>query len=506
MAPRAKKEQPGKITTVTYELPYNIEAENFVLGSMLMDEDSADLGMTSLTDDLFSGEEPRNVLVYNAMKELYERKEPITLVTVTNVLITNKTEKDAGGIGYLKKLVDSVVAQEDIEHYIRILKDHLLLRKFLIEAHDIEQQYAEGSVSDINSFVSASYQRLERIANQREVGSFTHASLIADQVREQIRRESDRGNKNLTGVDTGYQRLNQITHGWQNGDFIVLAARPSVGKTAFALNLILNATTSTNRPVAFFSCEMGADQIMKRFVAARARVDNEKIMTGDLYGTDKAKVEQAIEEIKNMKIFIDDTPNPKLGDLAAKARKMKAQHPDLCLIVVDYLNLLTTETKHDSRANEVSMITRTLKEIARSLEVPLIALCQLNRNVDNQEGHVPMLSNLKESGSIEQDADLALLMYRHDYYTNQGVPSKASKFESNSEYVQKINAQIEESNKKDKKSNISNVTINIAKNRNGRTGNVTLLFTKSYSLFDTPSIDYEREHAREDGDYDPDEE
>lgn len=503
MSPRIKKDQANKITGISYELPYNLEAENFVLGAMMVDPEAVDIGMTSLSDDLFSGQEPRNILVYNAMKELYERKEKIGVVTVVDVLITNKTEKDVGGTEYLRSLVDTVVSHEDIGHYIRILKDHLLLRNFLKEAHSIEQQYAEGSVSDISSFVSASYQRLERIANQREVGDFTHAGFIAEQVREQIRRESDRGNKNLTGIDTGYRRLNELTHGWQKGDFIVLAARPSVGKTAFALNLILNATTSTNRPVAFFSCEMGADQIMKRFVAARARVDNEKIMIGNLYGTDKAKVDQAIDEIKNMKIYIDDTPNPKLGDLVAKARKMKAQHPDLCLIVVDYLNLLTTETKHDSRANEVAMITRTLKEIARSLEVPLIALCQLNRNVDSQEGHVPMLSNLKESGSIEQDADLALLMHRSDYYTGQGIASKASKFDK-SEYAQKINEQVEAANKK-ANNNISTVNINIAKNRNGQTGKVVLLFSKNYSLFDNPSPEYQDKLDREEsGDIDPD--
>jgi replicative DNA helicase len=233
-------------------------------------------------------------------------------------------------------------------------------------------------------------------------------------------------------------------------------------------------------------------------------VNLENIQTGDLYGNESVKITSALEQIKNTKIYFDDTPNQMLGDIVAKSRKLQAAHPDLCAIFVDYLNLITTgeASSFDSRAQEVSLITRTLKELARSLNIPIIALAQLNRDVDKTDQKIPSLSNLKESGSIEQDADMVLLMYRKDYYTSMGqsVNAKEKGYGAQSEFTKNVQAQVDNAKAMGKDTgNISTVQILLAKNRNGRTGQITLLFSKNYQRFDNPSPEMEKSEARING-------
>ncbi len=477
-----------------FTLPSNVEAERSVLGAMLLDPNACAVALASLTDASFSGVDKRNVLVFKAMSELANHKMPIDAQTVTDELINLKTIDDAGGPEYLLELGNSPISPDNIDHYINIIKDQAVLREFLVKMSSIQDSYASGDVPDIGDFISSSSQSLNDIASRRTVGDFKKADVISEAVRQQIENEANRSTRGLTGVDTGYTRLNKFTHGWQKGDFIVIAARPSVGKTAFALNLALHATNYKDKPVAFFSCEMGADQIMKRLISAVSHVNSENIQTGELTQKEMEKISNAIDAIKHTKLFIDDTANPMLGDLIAKARKLKAAEPDLSLIVIDYLNLIVTEQHYDSRAQEVSQITRGLKELARDLHIPVIALAQLNRDVDQNEGHVPMLSNLKESGSIEQDADLALLMYREDYYTSTGQGTIKPHGFANNDYTKQLNTQVQaaQAQGNQKASDISVVSIAIAKNRNGRTGTFTLLFSKNYSLFDNPSPEMEQ--------------
>jgi len=488
----------------TVALPNNVEAERTVLGSMLMDPDAAAVGIASLSDASFSGAEKRNLIVFQAMEELAKRKQLIDIPGVTNELINLKTIEDAGGSDYLLDLVNSAISPDNIDHYIKIVKDQAVLRDFLLKMNEIQDSYKNGNMADIGEFVASSSQALEDIASKRTVGEFKDSATIAQAVQTQIIQESKRTNRGLTGVDTGFPRLNQYTHGWQKGDLVVIAARPSVGKTAFALNLLVNGSRYRDQPVAFFSCEMGADQIMKRLISSDALVNAEDIQTGNLLEKDLEKIDHSVKRLSNTKIYIDDTANPMLGDLMAKARKLKAAHPDLAMVVIDYLNLITTETHYDSRANEVSQITRSLKELARSLKMPIIALAQLNRDVEQNEGRVPMLSNLKESGSIEQDADMVLLMYRADYYRNLGIAdnqgSKGKNFANNS-YTQQLeqNVQAQKANAGKDPNSVSVVTFSVAKNRNGRTGAVTLLFEKAHSRFNSPSLEMEKAEAKKNG-------
>jgi replicative DNA helicase len=479
-------------------LPSNIEAERSVLGAMLMDDNAVAVALSSLTENTFSDVDPRNKLVFQAIKELGDRHLPVDPTTVTDELINTKTIDDAGGADYLLELVESSISPDNIDHYIKIVKDQAVLRNFLLTMDGIKKDYAEGSATDIGEFIASSSQKLESIASERSVGEFKSAEVLAEIISRQIDLESNNTNRRLTGVDTGYRRLNNFTHGWQKDDLIVVAARPSVGKTAFALNLAYNGTIYQGKTVAFFSAEMSSAQLMKRLTASVALVNSEDIQTGSLTPKDRVKVATALGQIGKTKLYFDDTPNPKLGDLLAKARKLKAAQPDLSLIVIDYLGLIEMEERPESRVQEVSQVTRSLKELARSLHVPVIILAQLNRDVDQTDSKVPMLSNLRESGSIEQDADLVLLMYRNDYYNslNQNVKPKGI---VNNEYSKHLQDQVTAQNQvagADKTGNISVVQILVAKNRNGKTGEVTLLFSKNYSKFDNPSPEMESQQAR----------
>jgi replicative DNA helicase len=478
-------------------LPHNSEAEKAVLGALLTDKDAAAVCLATLKEDRFF--EQKNQLIFRAATEVTAHGTAIDVTTITAQLKNMKLFDDAGGTDYLFELVQSNISPDNIDHYVKIVKDMSVLREFLLKNKEIQDKYAQGGIEDVGAFLEVSVHELDEIASHRTVGEFKPAGEVAETVRQQIIMSSNNANKGLIGVDTGYKRLNKFTHGWRKGDFIVIAARPSVGKTAFAINLAYNAAIRTNRPVAFFSCEMSADQIMGRMISANAMVNSEHIQTGSLIGPEQAKVASSVEDLKKLNLYFDDTANPLLGDLIAKARKLKAAHPDLCLIVIDYLNLITTEGKYDSRVQEVSLITRSLKELARSLELPVIALAQLNRAVEDNADQIPMLSNLKESGSIEQDADIVLMMHRKDYYDSIGAKGKENTNKESS-YVQAANQQVKAAKASGKdKNGISVVNFQVAKNRNGQTGQFILMFSKNVSRFDDPKIEFEQQVATEEG-------
>jgi replicative DNA helicase len=477
-------------------LPHNEEAEKAVLGALLTDSDAAAVVLASLVEDNFFSE--KNRLVFKAGLEISNQQSIIDPTTMTAELKNMKVFEDVGGADYLMELVQSCINPDNIDHYIKIVKDQAVLRNYLLRMKSFEDAYAQGGIDDIGAFIQQSTAELTQIAAGRTIGEFKPASEIAEAVSKQIAMAANQGNKSLIGVDTGYTRLNKFTHGWQKGDLIVLAARPSVGKTAFAINLAFNAANHEKKPVAFFSCEMDGGQIMRRLISSESMVNSEHIQTGDLRGPEMAKIASAVDNLKKTTLYFDDTANPKLGDLLAKARKLKSAHPDLCLIVIDYLNLISPEGKYSSRQEEVSLVTRSLKQLARDLKVPVIALAQLNRNVEQNEGQVPMLSNLKESGSIEQDADIVILMYRTDY--QQAIGLKGKEKPDHSPYVQNLTDHVKEAKAAGQdKNGISVVNFSIAKNRNGRIGNLVLMFSKNFSRFDNPQPGFEQKAAAANG-------
>lgn len=476
-------------------LPSNVEAERCVLGSMLISTGAASIALAALQEDYFSDADPRNKIIFHAMKELADKSTAIDAQTVNDQLILTKLKEEAGSPDYLFDLVSQSINPNNVDHYINLVRDQGVLRNYLVKMEEIKKAYIDGKIENVGDFLTTSTNNLEQISNSRAIGGFKTAKEVGSIVKNRINLEKNRANKKLSGVDTGYITLNEYTHGWQPGSLVIIAARPSVGKTAFAINLAYNAAIHEGKTVAFFSCEMPSEDIEKRLCAAESLVSLENIQTGTFYGKDLVKVMSALDQIGDSKLFFDDTPNQKLGDIVAKSRKLAQQHPDLCAIFIDYLNIISVETKYDSRSLEVALVTKTLKALARTLKVPVITLAQLNRDVEKTDSKMPMMSQLKESGSIEQDADMVLLMYRKDYYNGQGANTK-EKGGANREYNRNLEAEVNKAKAEGKdQGSISIVDVNLAKNRNGRTGHITLLFSKNYQRFDNPTPEMESQFA-----------
>ena len=303
----------------------------------------------------------------------------------------------------------------------------------------------------------------------------------------------------VNGLTTGFNSINKITQGFHAGDMIIVAARPSVGKTALALNFAYRAANRTNKPVAIFSLEMPAEQLVTRLVGTESSVSLSKITTGNLVGVDRAKVANAIYKIGSLPIWIDDSPNGKLMDIIAKSRKLQAKEPDLGLIIVDYLGLVSSgnSKSSDSRQEEVRKASLALKALARELKVPVIVVSQLSRSVEQRgENKRPILSDLRDSGSIEQDADVVMLLYREDYYKNSKAPNnnaagnKKLNNLTGSERFEMVKDQREKLTGEPMGGDVSYVEVNVAKNRNGQTGNAYLFFYKSFGRFDEPSDEW----------------
>ena len=480
-------------------LPCNLEAERVVLGSMMLDTVAAELGLASLKVEDFSSTDPRNGMIFKAMTELSSQGSPIDPQTVMHMLINLKMDKASGGNAYIYELITAIINPDNIEYYIGMVQEQSVLRELLLKTDEIQKDYAKG-VANVGDFILHSNDAIAQIASKRNVRNMKSAAEIAGEVEANLTKAAgnDRG---ILGVTTGYKKLDAMTLGWQKGNMIILAARPSVGKTALGMNFAFNAAQRNHVPVAFFSLEMSAPKIMERLIASRSYVANEKIQTGRLTNHERAKVAGAIQEISNTEIYFDDTPNSRLGDIVAKSQKLKAAHPDLGLIVIDYLGRIRYFDKADAsaRQQEVSYISGELKTLARSLDVPVLVLCQLNRHAESNENKVPELSNLRESGSIEQDADIVMLLYREDYYTSLGQKAKAKSWAKDKKGEEAPAPKpVMSDEERQKNGDMSEVKVNVAKNRNGAVGQLTLLFQKAYSRFDDPSPEFEARIAQED--------
>lgn len=470
-------------------LPHNVEAEKIVLGAMMTNTAALAQCINGVTADHFFGTGSQHQLVYQAIRNLFDKHLPVDIQTVLEELGLMKESMNAGGIDYLKELLDSVISLSNLDFYLVILQDNKVLRDYLSTIDTIRQDYENEEIDEITQFLSRAETALRKVAELRRIEKFKTALEISQRVEAELKiyQRAD----GLTGVDVGYKKLNDYTHGLQKGEMTIIAARPSVGKTAFALNLAYNAVKLNPISVAIFSLEMPSEQLVRRLIATDATVSLDNIQTGTRFLTaaQKATVGQSIKNIGNSKLFIDDTPGIKLIDILAKSRQLKAAHDDLGLIVVDYIGLITTgEKRIESRQVEVSNISRALKELARDLKLPVIVISQLSRQVDSRDDKRPYLSDLRESGAIEQDADLVFLMYRPGYYKNLGFSKNISqdekkRFKEEREKVEALTKEIGEY--------AELVEVIVAKNRNGKTGIVPLLFFKNFGRFDNPSDDYE---------------
>ena len=477
------------------DLPYNEQAEQAVLGSALLSRECLYNVLSVLSeDDFYLG---KHQLLYRAIKNLFDKQIGVDVLTVTEELMNMKELETIGGVEYLQQCTDSMVALSSIEYYINIVNDQAVLRRLIQSCRDIDERYLNEEIDDVNGFILDSESQLKLATEKRRVSDFKKAEQVAEVVKLNIETPKEEKADGVNGLTTGFNSINKITQGFHAGDMIVVAARPSVGKTALALNFAYRAANRTNKTVAIFSLEMPAEQLITRLIGAESSVSLNKISTSNLVGIDRVKVSNAIDKIGSLPIFIDDSPNGKLMDIIAKSRKLQANNPDLSLIIIDYLGLVSSGSSKstDSRQEEVRKASLALKALARELKVPVIVVSQLSRSVEQRgENKRPILSDLRDSGSIEQDADVVMLLYREDYYKDSKNPNNAGdkkmKNLSGSERFEMVKEQKEKITGESMVGDVSFVEINIAKNRNGQTGKSYLFFYKSFGRFDEPSEEW----------------
>ncbi len=491
-------EQKRPIKKVRNDLPHNSDAEKAVLGSAFLSKEALYSVLSLLEEkDFYEG---KHQILYRVLVSLQKKNVAVDVLTVTEELINIKELDNIGGVKYLQECSDSMVALSSLEFYINIVKDQSVLRNLLLVVRDIDNQYRTEEIEDVDAFIADSEERIKVATEKRRISTFRSAEDVAKAVEMALSTQQKYEDENVTGLTTGYDNVNKLTQGFQKTEMTIIAARPSVGKTALALNFAYKAATRKQVPVAIFSLEMASELLVRRLVAAASNVSLTKISSGVLNGQERAKVASAIKEVGSAPIFIDDSPGIKLMDIIAKSRQLQSKYPNLGLIVVDYLGLIQTGTGgkgNDSRQEEVRKISLALKALARDLKVPVVVLSQLSRDVEKRDTKRPMLSDLRDSGSIEQDADVVMLLYREDYYkgSKKEVPAGSKKGGqlTASEKFELAKAAQEKRIGEEMPGDASYIEINVAKNRNGQTGTCGLFFYKAFGRFDSPSPEWEEE-------------
>ena len=436
------------------EYPHDIEAERSLLGSMLISKDACVEIMSLATVDDFYLDSHR--ILFEAMLSVSHQNNPVDVTTLTSYLIDKKLLDKIGGVEYLLQLSESVPTTAHSQYYLKILNEKSLLRKLIKQSTQIIEN-AYGDVDNINDFIGEAEKSFLNVTRDRNAGEFKTVKTVIQHVTDRLVM-LQKADGRISGVKTGYYDLDKLTSGFQKGDLIILAARPSVGKTAFALNIAYNVSYKSEDAVAVFSLEMPAEQLIQRIICAAGSFNAESLRSASILKENNARYYAAAEKVGKCNLYIDDTPGIRVGEIAAKCRRLKREH-GLKMIVIDYLQLISgSANSRESRQQEVSDISRQLKMIARELEVPVLALSQLSRSVEKRDNKRPVLSDLRESGAIEQDADIVSFIHREDYQD----PKKEAETQGATDII-------------------------IAKHRNGALADIRLVFLKQYSRFANPA-------------------
>lgn len=429
-------------------LPHSIEAEQSVIGSMLMDKDAIVAASEILTGEDFYGRQYG--IVFEAMVELHDEAKPVDTVTLQNRLKEKDVPPEVSSLEFIKDILNIVPTSANVKYYANIVAEKALLRRLIKTNEEIANTCYVGR-EPVEDILAETEKKIFQIVQNRNVGDYVPIrQVVADALRKIEIASHNKGA--VTGVATGFADLDYRTAGMQPSDLILIAARPSMGKTAFALNIAEYVAFRSNQTVAIFSLEMSKEQLVNRLFSLESRVDAQRLRTGGLDDNDWERLIESAAVIGKSKLIIDDTPGISVPELRSKCRKYKLEH-NLQMIMIDYLQLMSASGRgSDSRQQEISEISRSLKALARELQVPVIALSQLSRAVEQRPDHRPMLSDLRESGAIEQDADVVMFIYRDDYY-----------------------------NKDTEMKNIAEIII--AKQRNGPIGTVNLVWLPEYTKF-----------------------
>lgn len=439
-------------------MPNNQEAEQSVIGSMFLSKYASDKACETLTKEMFYYN--NNALIFNTIKEMHESKKPLDLTTLTSELKSKNLLIEVGGVEYLTEVLEMVPTAANVEYYIKLVEDAAMLRK-LIEVSTNITTSAYQSDGNINETLDDAERKILGIVKNRRSTEFRTIKEVLESTQANLEKLAATKGE-ITGLPTGWYDIDNLTTGLQANQLIIIAARPAMGKTAFALNLATNVAINTGKTVALFNLEMGAEQLASRMLSSLGQIEGKKLATGKLLNDDWKRVNEAVSQLSNAKMYMDDTPGITIGEIRSKCRRLASSEEGLGLVVIDYLQLISSSTNYGAnRQQEVSDISRALKTMALELNIPVIALAQLSRAVDARENKRPIMSDLRESGSIEQDADIVAFLYRDDYY------NKESAIDANTSISEFI----------------------VAKHRNGPTATIELLFKRDTSTF----LSYQRE-------------
>ena len=427
--------------------PQNVEAEQAVLGAMLLSHDAVIVAMEKLQPQDFYRDVHR--IIFEAMEHLHRENKEIDVITLPDELKRMKKLDDVGGLEYVLNLPNLIGSAANIEYYANIVAEKALARNLISTCTELTTEAYDGQ-KETEALLDDAERRILQLSDTKNRGDFASVGAVVEVTLDKITKlyENKAG---LTGLPTGFRDLDRMTSGLQPSDLILVAARPSMGKTAFTLNIAQNVGVRQHKTVAFFSLEMSQEQLVQRLLCQIAHIDSQKLRTGQLNSDEEwTRLTDACDKLYESPIYIDDTPGISVAEMRSKARRLKSEH-GLDLIIVDYLQLMQGRNA-ESRQQEISEISRSLKALARELKVPLIALSQLSRSVESRQDKRPMLSDLRESGALEQDADIVSFLYREDYY--------------------------------DKETENQHITeVILAKHRNGPVGSVKLYFKNEFTLF-----------------------
>ncbi|WP_165847229.1 replicative DNA helicase [Lacticaseibacillus paracasei] len=442
--------------------PHSDEAERAVLGGIFLNADTLPDAQEYVTADDFYKKAHR--LLFQAMTDLQDNGTAIDTVTVSDYLDNHNNLDDIGGVGYITDLVAATPIASNVVYYAKIVQQKSTLRKLISTAQNIaSRSYTEQD--DVEGLVEDAERQIMDVSENRNQAGFKQIKDVLNQAMAQI-DQLYQNDQAITGLPTGFRDVDKITTGLHEDEMIILAARPAVGKTAFALNIAQNVGTKTDKSVAIFSLEMGAEQLVNRMLCSEGSIDANHLRTGQLNEEEWQNLIIAMGSLSKAKIYMDDTPGIRMAEIRAKCRRLAREQGDLGLIIIDYLQLIEGSGQ-ENRQQEVSAVSRQLKKLAKELHVPVIALSQLSRGVEQRQDKRPVLSDIRESGSIEQDADIVAFLYRDDYYRDAEGDEDDD----------------DQGGNDDGDDNVGEVEVIIEKNRSGPRGTVKLLFVKSYNKF-----------------------
>ena len=435
------------------KMPQNLEAEMSVLGVAFLDDKLISKIVEEVNEDMFYDD--RNKKLFQAIKSLHEQSIAIDVTTVSNELDKTKNFSAVGGIEYLTEVIDSVATAANLDYYINIIKEKAIVRNLINTATDIVTEAYEEE-DNVTSLLDTAEKNLLDVVRSRQTSEFVPISEALRSAQEQLEYLAQ-NKSTISGLETGFIDLDKATSGLHEGEMVVIAARPGMGKTAFALNIATHAAMTTKKAIAIFNLEMSKEQLVNRMLSALGGIEGKKLQNGQMMQTDWKKYNEAMSQLADTNMYIEDNAGITSSDIRAKCRRLASKPEGLGLVIIDYLQLLTLGGKRqDSRQQEVSDISRSIKTMAMELKVPVIALAQLSRNAEKRENNEPMLADLRESGSIEQDADIVMFINRKDYYKAKEQLGKNDNAETD---------------------------IIIAKHRKGGTGKFTVLFEPTMMNF-----------------------